>query len=83
VQLCLPNASPVPRSVPAPRAGTRPHLRFADGTVRGYVATALSAAGARAEFRAVGTVKRADAGIRTLARIEIEAGRPGVHVARA
>lgn len=60
-----------------------PHLRYANGEDRGYVTTTLSPRGARADLRAVDSVKRQDAGISTRARVDIEAGRPGVHVALA
>jgi alkaline phosphatase D len=61
-------------------APANPHLRFVDSASRGYLATTLTAGAARAELRAVSTVKRADAAIASVARFEIEAGRPGVHV---
>ena len=61
-------------------APANPHLRFVDSASRGYLATTLTAGGARAELRAVLSVKRPDAAIVSLARFDIEAGRPGVHV---
>lgn len=60
-----------------------PHLRYANGEDRGYVTTTLSAREARAELRAVESVKWQDAPIATRARFAIEAGRPGVQVVQA
>jgi alkaline phosphatase D len=64
-------------------APLNPHLRFADGATRGYAVATLARGGAEVALRTVETVKRADAGISTLARIGIEDGRPGVHVSGA
>jgi len=58
-----------------------PHLKFADGTVRGYVAMTIQPRGAEAALRVVETVKQPGAPIRTAARFAIEAGRPGPQIA--
>jgi alkaline phosphatase D len=57
-----------------------PHLKLADGRVRGYVAMTLAPSRAEADLRVVETVKQPGAAIRTLARVAIAAGRPGVDV---
>ena len=73
---------PTQRAIEAQLAAN-PHLRYANGAERGYVATTLSARGASAELRVVDQVKRQDAAIRTAARFAIEAGPPGVGLAQA
>ncbi len=58
-----------------------PHLKFADGTQRGYVTMTLDARRAQADLRAVDTVKRRDSTIRTAASFVVEDGRPGPQTA--
>ena len=57
-----------------------PHLRYANGAARGYVAMTLARARAEATLQAVETVKRSDSPVRALMRATVEAGRPGVSV---
>ncbi len=55
-----------------------PHIRFADGTRRGYVLLDFGRESALAKLRVVETVKKPDAGVATIASFAVEAGRPGV-----
>jgi len=64
-------------------AADNPHLRFANGAARGYVTMDLAPRGAQAALRIVETVKAPHAGIRTLVRFDIEAGRPGVQTVQS
>ena len=68
---------------PAARAsealkGANPHIRHADGTVRGYHMIELTRSGLDARVRGVATVKQPDAAISTVATARVEAGRPGL-----
>ncbi|MBL8696730.1 MAG: alkaline phosphatase D family protein [Alphaproteobacteria bacterium] len=58
-----------------------PHLKFANGTARGYVAMTIMPKLAEAALRVVETVKQPGAAIRTAARFAIEDGRPGPQIA--
>jgi len=69
---------PSPKSVQAILAAN-PHIRYANGSDRGYLVLQLDDRGLEARVRAVESVKRDDSGIATTAVFEIEAGRPGVH----
>jgi alkaline phosphatase D len=54
-----------------------PHIRFANSAYRGYVRADLTPAQLRVDLRAVETVRKRDAGCRTLASFVVEDGRPG------
>ncbi len=60
--------------------GANPHLRYANGAARGYVAMTLLRSRAEATLQAVETVKRPGAPVRPVMRATIEAGRPGPSV---
>jgi alkaline phosphatase D len=60
---------------------SNPHIRFADGTRRGYVLVDFTRPSAVAALRVVDTVKQPDAGVATAATFAVEAGRPGVNEA--
>ncbi len=64
-------------------AGDNPHLKLADGSVRGYVAMTLDRDTAQGRLRVVETVKQKGAAIRTLATIVVRDGRPGPLLAGA
>ena len=55
-----------------------PHLKYANGTVRGYGVAEIDAGRLQARVRGVATVKEPDAGIATIATAWVEAGRPGL-----
>jgi alkaline phosphatase D len=54
-----------------------PHLKFADGSARGYVAVTVGARTTAARLRACDSVKVPRPAIRTAASFAIEDGRPG------
>jgi alkaline phosphatase D len=54
-----------------------PHIRFANGTRRGYVRVELTPERLRADLRAVRTVTQPGAPIDTMASFVVEDGRPG------
>ncbi len=58
-------------------ARENPHIRYAESEQRGYVMLDIGPARLTARHRAVDTVKRADAGISTVASAVVEDGRPG------
>jgi alkaline phosphatase D len=55
-----------------------PHLRYGNGSERGYVKVELRREGAHAALRALDSVKREDSGIRTAAEFVVANGRAGV-----
>jgi alkaline phosphatase D len=55
-----------------------PHIRYADGSRRGYVLLDFGRDRLEARLRVVDTVKRQDAGISTAATFGVRAGRPGI-----
>jgi alkaline phosphatase D len=57
--------------------GDNPHVRFADGTRRGYVRVELTPDRLRADLRAMRSVTQAGAGADTLASFVVENGRAG------
>jgi alkaline phosphatase D len=68
---------PDPKRVMAIR-DANPHIRYADGSRRGYVVLDFGRDRLEARLRVVDTVKRADAGISTAAAFTVAAGRPGL-----
>jgi alkaline phosphatase D len=60
------------------RIAGNPWIRYGAGAVHGYTMVELSRGGLDARLRAVETVKREDAGIRTAKSVHVEAGRPGI-----
>jgi alkaline phosphatase D len=54
-----------------------PHVRFVNSAHRGYVRMALTPDQCTADLRAVSTVRKPEAKIRTLASFVVENGRPG------
>jgi alkaline phosphatase D len=54
-----------------------PHLRYGNGTQRGYVKMELTRGRCTAELRGLDSEKRADSGISTVAAWIVEDGRPG------
>ncbi len=54
-----------------------PHLRFGDGSRRGYVRVEVTPARLRADLRAMRTVTQPEAAADTLASFVVEDGRPG------
>jgi alkaline phosphatase D len=56
-----------------------PHIRFANGTRRGYTTIDLTPARCTARIRTVASVAERDSDIRTLATSVVEDGRPGAH----
>jgi alkaline phosphatase D len=57
-----------------------PHVRFVDLETNGYASMTLSHAGIETRFQAISDRKDPKAGVRTLQRFAVEAGRPGVHL---
>jgi alkaline phosphatase D len=57
--------------------GDNPHVRFADGTRRGYVRVEVTPQRLRADLRAMRTVAQPRAECDTLASFVVEDGRPG------
>ena len=64
-------------------AAENPHLKLADGSVRGYVSMTLGREAARAGLQVVESVKQKGAGLRTLASVVVQDGRPGPLVSGA
>ncbi len=64
-------------------AADNPHLKLADGSQRGYVSMTLGRDAAQAALRVVGSVKEKGAGLRTLASVMVQDGRPGPVLANA
>jgi alkaline phosphatase D len=62
------------------RLRENPHLKFAATHQRGYLTFDLTQNACSVAFRALDSEKRSDSAITTVARFEVEAGRPGVHV---
>jgi alkaline phosphatase D len=60
------------------RRGVNPHVKYANSDRRGYLRLDFTRDGLAVALRALDDVKRADAGIETLASWTVEAGRPGV-----
>jgi alkaline phosphatase D len=58
-----------------------PHLRFANGTRRGYVRVELTPPRMRVELRAMRSVTQPRAPVDTLATFVVDDGRPGAHPA--
>lgn len=54
-----------------------PHLRFGNGTKRGYVKVEVRRDACTAALRVLDSEKRADSGISTLATFAVENGKPG------
>lgn len=54
-----------------------PHIKFFNGTSRGYVTVTLNKEEAKIALRAIETEKRPDAGISTVASFVVERGKPG------
>jgi alkaline phosphatase D len=57
------------------------HIRFGEGSRRGYMLLNLMRRNLEAKLRVVDTVKRPDAGISTLASFVVEDGTPGAKIA--
>jgi alkaline phosphatase D len=55
-----------------------PWIRYGNGSLRGYTLVEMTRSGLDAHLRAVETVKRNDAGVRTAKSVHVEAGRPGL-----
>jgi alkaline phosphatase D len=55
-----------------------PHIRYANGTLRGYELLELGRAGLEARFRAVATVKQPESAISTVATAHVAAGTAGL-----
>jgi alkaline phosphatase D len=55
-----------------------PHIRFADGSKRGYVVLEFGRDRLETRLRVVESVKRADADVATAATFTVRAGRPGI-----
>lgn len=55
-----------------------PHIRYANGTMRGYTMLEIGAEGLEARVRAVETVKKPEAGISTLATARVVSGKAGL-----
>lgn len=71
-----------PGAFDAKRAAN-PHIRYADGTKRGYLTFDLDARECRVAVRTVASEKTRESPIATTASFTTEAGRPGVHAARS
>jgi alkaline phosphatase D len=54
-----------------------PHIKFFNGTARGYVTVTLDKEEANIALRAIETEKKPDAGISTVAKFVVERGKPG------
>ncbi|NJL72454.1 MAG: hypothetical protein HC888_13215 [Candidatus Competibacteraceae bacterium] len=54
-----------------------PHIKFFNGTARGYVTVSLKKEEANIALRAIETEKKPDAGISTVASFVVERGKPG------
>jgi alkaline phosphatase D len=58
-----------------------PHVRFGNGTRRGYLRVEITRERVRADLRTVGSVTRPRADVDTLATFVVEDGRPGAVIA--
>jgi alkaline phosphatase D len=56
-----------------------PHIKFANGTSRGYATLDITPSRCIARLRTVGTVTQRESEIRTLTTYAVEDGRPGAH----
>lgn len=61
----------------AATAAANPHIRFAEGTKRGYVVLEFTRPRAEARLRVVETVKKTESPVSTRATFTVEDGRPG------
>ena len=77
VSTSITSQGPGARSSEALR-GANPHIRHADGTVRGYHLLEIGREGLQARVRGVATVKQPDAAVSTVATARVAAGRPGL-----
>jgi alkaline phosphatase D len=77
VSTSITSQGPGARSSEALR-GANPHIRHADGTVRGYHLLEIGRDGLQARVRGVATVKQPDAAVSTVATARVVAGRPGL-----
>ena len=57
---------------------SNPWIHYGNATLRGYTRVELTREGLAAELRAVATVKRSDATVRSAKSVHVEAGRPGI-----
>ena len=55
-----------------------PHIRYANGTTRGYELLEIGRTGLEARLRGVATVKQPESAISTIATARVEAGKPGL-----
>jgi alkaline phosphatase D len=58
-----------------------PHVRFFDGSLRGYGLVDIAPARTDVVFRALADARQPSTSVRDLARFTVESGRPGVHPA--
>ena len=80
-----PPSSSAPRSprracrttVSAELPAENPHVRFFDSRERGYARVEVTPQHWRTDFRAVSTITRPEAGVRTLVSYVVESGKPG------
>jgi len=56
-----------------------PHIRFFESRLRGYARCTVIRQRWYTDLRVIDSILRRDAGVRTLARFVVEAGRPGAH----
>ena len=54
-----------------------PHVRFFESRERGYARVEITPQQWRTDFRAVSTITRPEAGVRTLVSYVVESGKPG------